>query len=528
MVKIWTFNMKKYFYNKISFGSITLELLIAFTILIINISAVMLIVSNNQSFSLDIEMNSQAIYKASSEIEKAVTSSKIDFNLVNPISYFEDGVYQKELIVEQIDFFTKKILSKIIWKNILGYDQEIEIRRLLTNIEATDGGDTCSSILTDSASWKMPSYYNYSSVNFSGLNSRGIRISDLDVFNNKLYLTALNTIDSNNNTFFVLDLPHEINQVPIYLSGLDNNINSISGLNAIKVSKNHAYVANAYTGSSSGCTQNNNCAQLQIIDISESTNPIIIANLKIPTITSSGKLAAGTSIFYDKGYVYLGLAKAISGTEFNIIDVGGGGPPASPMNPIRKGGYVIGNGVNAIFVKNNYASIASPNDENIIIFDISNPLAPIKISEYVPPNLPNTNGVGSNHGKSVFVVGNKLYLGRTYSPKEFYIFDISNYSNIELLGMPLDIGTGNKMSINKLLVRDFLIFFVTPSQFQIWNISNTNNLIPWTIDETMNSFLSMQTLGGSGITMDCEGNNIYVAIESLAEPGKDIISIITN
>ncbi len=520
--------MKKYFRKNLSSGSITLELLIAFTVLIINITAVMLVINNNQSFSTEIEMNSGAIYQASSMMEGVVIQSKFDFNLVNPIPFFENGIYKNGLLVDQIDFFTKKISSKVIWKNTSGYEQKIEIVRILTNIEAIDGGDTCSSVLIDPNDWKIPNYHNFSSVNFSGLNSNGIKISDLDVFNNKLYVTALNTINSNNNTFFIIDLPNDINQSPIYLSGLDNNLNSISGLNAIKVSKNYAYVANAYIGSSSGCIQNNNCAQLQVIDISDPSNPILSANLKIPTITSSGKLAAGTSIFYDKGYVYLGLAKAVSGTEFNIIDVGGGGPPASPINPIRKGGYIIGNGVNAIFVKNNYAYIASPNNENIIILDISNPNNPIKISGYTPPDLPNTNGVGSNHGKSIFVVGNKLFLGRTYSPKEFYIFDISNYPNMEVLGLPLDIGTGNKMSINKLLVRDFLVFFVTPNQFQVWNIADVNNLRPWTIDETMSSFLSMQTLGGNGITMDCEGNNIYVAVESLTEPGKDIISIITN
>lgn len=520
--------MQKYFHKKLSSGSITLELLIAFTILIINITAVMLVVNSNQSFFIDIEINSQAIYKASSEMEEAVTRSRVDFNLVNPIPFLGDGIYQKGLIVDQIDFFTKKVLSNVIWKNTLGYDQEIKVIRLLTNIEAIDGGDTCSSILINPDNWKMPTNYNFSSINFSGLNSDGIRISDLDVFNNKLYVTALNTLSSSNDTFFILDLPADISQSPVFIGGLDNNLNSISGLNAVKVSKDYAYVANAYIGSSSGCIQNNNCAQLQVINISDPNNPIVSSNLKIPTITSSGKLSAGTSIFYDKGYVYLGLAKALSGAEFNIIDVGGGGPPASPNNPIRKGGYIIGNGVNAIFVKNNYAYIVSPNNENIIILDISNPNNPFKVSGYTPPDLPNTNGVGSNHGKSVFVVGGKLFLGRTYSPKEFYIFDINNYPNIEVMGLPLDIGTGNKTSINKLFVRDFLVFFTTPNQFQIWNIADAENIIPWTIDETINSFLSMQTLGGNGITMDCEGNNIYVAVESITEPGKDIISIITN
>ena len=515
--------------NKIN-GSITLELLIAFTILILNITAVVLVINNSQSISIDIENNNIALYEANSMTEKLSEKSKIDFNLINTIPPFINSFYEKSLVVEQVDLFTKKILTRIAWENNQGYKQKIEIVSLLTNPEAVDGGDTCSSVLNNADGWKQPIYYNFPSINLSGLNLDGIKISSIDVFNNKLYITALNTVSSSNDTFFILNISDDSSEPPIYLGSLDNNPSSISGLNAIKVSKNYAYIANAYTGSSPGCIPNNNCAQLQVVEINNPTNPAIVpsANLKIPTITSSGKLAAGTSIFYKNGYVYLGLAKAISGKEFNIIDVGGGGLPASPINPIWKGGYVVGNGVNSIFVKNNNAYIASPNNENIIILDISNPISPQKIGSYIPVDLPNTNGVGSNHGKSIFVIGNDLYLGRTYGPKEFYVLDGSNYSNIIVKGLPLDVGVGNKTSINKLIIRDYLVFFTTPGQFQVWNISDLENIRPWTNDETTNSFLSMQTLGGNGITMDCENNNIYVAVASSLGDDKDIISVITT
>jgi hypothetical protein len=45
------------------------------------------------------------------------------------------------------------------------------------------------------------------------------------------------------------------------------------------------------------------------------------------------------------------------------------------------------------------------------------------VNSFTPDNLPETNGVGSNHGKDVYVVGHDVYLGRTYGPKEFYILD---------------------------------------------------------------------------------------------------------
>jgi len=520
----------KSFFKKLNTGSITLELLIAFLILIVNITAVMLIINESQSLTQNNNTRTEAIAKAETIIEKSKAISRLDFNLVNSKSYFDDIFFQQDLIVDQLDIFTKKIISHVGWKDSRNLKHQIKFASILTNPKAIDGGDTCSSILDNPEGWKQPLYYKFSSVDFSGTNSNGIKIASIDVYNHKLYIGALRTQSSNNDTFFILNLPDEPNLIPILLGGLDNNNNSIVGLNAIKITKNYAYIANAYTGSSANCLPNNNCAQLQVVDIGDSLNPQIIpsANLKIPTITTSGKLAPGTSIFYDGGYVYLGLAKALNGNEFNIIDVGGGGLPASPTNPILKGGYVIGNGINSILVRDNLAFIASPNNENLIILDISNPESPSKVGGYTPINLPETNGVGSNHGKRLSLIGTTLYLGRTYGTKEFYILDVTNPDNPTVIDSPLDTGEKNKTSINGLIVRDYLTYILTPEQFQVWNISNPEDIKPWTIDEEIGSFIPTIDLGGNGISIDCEGNRIYLTTSPSSVNEKDFLNILIS
>jgi VCBS repeat-containing protein len=511
-------------------GFSTLEILIAFAIVILCIGAVILIVFGNQSVAVDSQINNEAISKAQKMLEDARATSRFDFNLVNPSNSTETSgalTFIKKLDVTQIDLFTKQAISTVSWISG-GRTLSVFFTTLFTNLDSVTGGGTCSSILSNPTGWKTPTYYTFPSVTFAGPNANGFEISDLDVFNKKLYVVASDTPVPNPQSFFIVSLPDDPSQNPTVLGSVDNNGSSQTGLSAVRVSGNYAYVANAYAGSASNCVQNSNCAQLQVIDISNPSSPSVVKNLKIPTVTSGGKLSAGTSIYYKNGYVYLGLAKATTGNEFNIIDVGGGGGGASPTNPILKGGYPIGNGVNSITIKGNYAYVVSPNNENLTIIDISNKNNPTppRAGGFTPIDLPEANGVGSNHGKTISVIGNTAYLGRTYGPKEFYALDIANPGSLSVVGAPLNIGSGNQTSINGLLIRDFLAFFITPSQFQVWNISDINNIQPWTLDGTTNSFLNMSILGGSGVATNCEGDRIYVAVSSSQGNNKDILGVI--
>ena len=86
------------------------------------------------------------------------------------------------------------------------------------------------------------------------------------------------------------------------------------------------------------------------------SNPQLVKTFKIATSTVPAA-GLGNSIFYKNGYVYLGLAAAAGGTEFNIIDV------HNPFSPARVGGYSFNShAVNDILIKNNYAYIFHPTD----------------------------------------------------------------------------------------------------------------------------------------------------------------------
>jgi hypothetical protein len=508
-------------------GSITLELLITFVILIMNITAVMLIIYGGQSIIVDSQTSNEALSMAQNLMEKAKSDANLDFNLVNPIPSTSYDIYNKSLLVNQVNLFTKKITSIVDWKMDDNRDQEIKLVSYLTNPDAVDGGDTCSSILT--GNWKSPHVIQSYDLKELVDPSSGFPVTDIQVHDNKLYVTISNNNGNNGDKSFIIFDVSEPSQYPqLPLGMVDNNPAKKYGLNAVAVSNNYAYVANAYTPTNfASCTSingvNPSCAQFQVIDINNPSNPLVKYSLKLPNV--SGGQAKGKSIFYKDGYVYLGLTSTGpgNGPEFHVIDV------HNPLAPVAVGSWPdaehdINNVINDIYVRGNYAYLAHPRDsvfnEQMTILDISNPSNPQRVGGFYY-----SDSIGGN-GKSLAMVGNTLFLGRTASNinnsadniPEFFALNNSNPTSIQ--SVPL--GTkalDTAISINGLIVRDYLAFFITNTEFQIWNIGDLNNIYKW---ETP----SLSLPGSTVITMDCEGNYIFVG--SLDTNNQGFVSLITG
>lgn len=447
-------------------GFSTLEILIAFAILILCIGAVIMVVFGNQSVAVDTETNSEAIYKAQSLLEKARADSRFDFNLVNSDTLTETSgplLFTKELAVRSVDFFTKQVTSTVSWLSG-GRLLSIFFTTLLTNPDAIDGGNTCSSIL--SGDWTNPQLLGNVDV---GENNGA---TDVDVFMEKAYLT-INPVASPKDDFYIIDVSDSFaTPLPIITS-----TSTGPGLEAVHISNKYAYLANRSIN-----------GQLQIIDTR--TIPLqLMANFKISAVTGNG--AYGKSIFYKDDFVYLGLYNTDTGPEFNIIDV------SNPSKPVWKGGYSIGHEINAIYVRDDFAYLASPDNRELMVLNISNPVNPTLAGNL---NLPDN----SANGKSIALVGDTFFLGRTEgaspSTKEFQLVNITDPSN------PVALGSSDVNStINALAIRDNLAFMVTNEsnlEFQIWNLDNMTLYGSENVE---------QTLAGG---MDCEGNFIYIAQRS--------------
>lgn len=457
-------------------GQATLEIIIALTILTIALTSAVLVVFSGQSVSIDAQESNLALRLAQRNIENMVASSTDYFSSLTS-STSTQGEFTKNIIVTSINSTTKQVVSRVSWKTDLQRTQNVELVTLVTDWRAVQntGGDTGGGGLT--GDWTNPRTLGSTDL------GAGVSATDVDAVNKIVYMTG-EASSASKKDFFVIDATDGDNPAVI---GSINTTNQ--GLKALDVAGNYAYAAN------------NNSAddkQLQVIDISSSTNPVLAVEYTLP-----GAEENGISIFYLSNKIYIGTNKDDDGPEFFIVDV------STPTIPVSLGSKEVGESVKAIVVSGNLAYITTPNDKEIKIYNISNPANITLVGEY--------NITGScEDGKSLYLVGVKLYAGRTEpcghdDHHKFSILDISNASSVASLG-----STNIGADVNGVVVRDYLAFLATNDsnkEFQAWNISNPASL------SQISSFNFPQVAEA----LDYENNLVYVAVRS-----NDGLRIITS
>lgn len=449
-----------------------MEILVALTIFVLTITAIIFLSSGSQSVSVDTELNNQTIYKAKEQLENARATAKNNFSSLVSASSADNG-FLKELIVENLGAYEKKVTSKVSWQITPSRILKTELATIISDWKSAVavGGDTGGGGI--SGDWKNPR--TLGSVDMGPGNSA----TGLDVINKIVYLSA-EASDSKKPDFYIIDATNGQNP------SIRSSINTGPGLNAVDVAGHYAYVANQ-----------DDSSQLQIIDVNNLNSPNLAASFKLP-----GASGIGNSIFYYNQKIYIGTKKA-TGPEFFIIDV------TNPTNPISLGNKEINADVNAIYIKNNIAYLAVSNEYELKIFNINNPAQITEIGSFNAPG-------DSEDGKSLDLVNDKLYLGRTVGGNhanhhELHIFNVSNPSSIQNLG-----SKDLTADLNSLKIRDYLAFLATSDsnkEFQVWNISDPANIAFWS------SFNFPQVATG----IDFEDNIVYVSIRS-----NDALRIITS
>lgn len=505
-------------------GFSTLELMISLALISLILSTVILISFGNQSFLIASQNNSGALKIAQGLIEKQQALAQKDFNLVNPISPENEDIYEKSVEVKLLpDFLTKEIKTIITWKNENQLDNNLVLTTLISDFNSPAGNNTCNSTLL--GNWNLPivdSIIDFSS--FSNIPNGTYTLTNVDAYKNRLYVTAGQTgSEVSLPTLFIFDISNKKN--PELLGKIDNAPNVSKGLNAILISEDltsspmrtYAYAASNTSSNYSTCNpiSNQACGEIYIFDVTNPTSIDFKANLKIisdPII--EGQLVTKT-IFYKNGYLFLGLEKN-AGSEFQIINIHHPNLITSGPYPAI-GDFEIGNDINSIYIKNNFAYIASPNNQELKILDIENLKNPILVEGF---------DSGSRNGKSLYSVGDRLYFGKAKdisSDKDFYIL---NNKNPE--GPLSEISSTNILasSINNIIVRSNLGFFLTNSTLEIFNIGEPTSLSPFNLENPLTTL--PLTINGSTIkpSMDCEGNYLYITSNDIS--GKGYLSIITS
>jgi len=479
--------------KKTQSGFLTMEILLAMTVAVFALAGAVLVCFGGQSLDIGTAQNSEALVLAEDMIKGRQDAAANDFRLVNS-TRTQAGIFTQKTEVSTHSFFTKKITASVSW-DFGGRRQEVQLQTLISDWRGTAGNDTCDSNL--SGDWKNPQVEHFDFTVLSETASS--TISDIDAYKNKLYVAVEDTSTSTDPTLFIFNILDPKNlSLPRHSGG------DIGKANAIATDDDFIYIA----GKSS-------VNQLQIAD----RNGTFISALELKDAGGNDCKKTGVSIFYKDNYAYLGLSEDDICSELNIINV------QNRDSPIIAGRFEVGAKINAIYVKGDYAYLATADsNRELIIVNIADPSVPTLVADY--DLLPDRTKWG--YGKTVKIIGDKIYFGRTYidNSPEFYLFNHKE-SSVDLLGSYSD--DGDPFSVNDIIIRDNLAFILAGSASQggdlrILNIADPANVVE--AGKNIDFPKEAGKVGGrGGVAMDCEGNYLYVA--SVDGQGKSYLSIIT-
>ena len=475
--------------KKTQSGFLTMEILLAMTVAVFALAGAVLVAFGGQSLDIGTAQNSEALVLAKEMIADRQAAAADDFRLVNSTGT-QTGIFTQKTEVSTHSFFTKKIIASVSW-DFGGRRQNVTLQTLISDWRGTAGNDTCDSNL--SGDWKNPQAEHFDFAVLSETASS--TISGIDAYKNKLYVAVEDTSINTDPTLFIFNILDSKN-----LSLYQHSGNDIGKANALEADDDFIYLA---TKSSVN--------QLQIAD----RNGAFVSALELKDIDGDDCKKTGSSIFYKDNYVYLGLSEDDVCPELNIINV------QNRDSPIIAGRFEVGAKINGIYVKGNYAYLATADsNRELIIIDITNPSAPTFVADY--NLLPDRTKWG--YGKTVKIIGDKIYFGRTYidNSPEFYLFNHKE-SSVDLLGSYSD--NGDPFSVNDIIIRDNLAFILAGSASQGGDLRILDIADPGNIVEEKIVGLPGEAGGRGGVAMDCEGNYLYVA--SVDGQGKSYLSVIT-
>ena len=341
----------------------------------------------------------------------------------------DDPFYQTTVTIIDLDLYTKQVKVVVSWQTQGTARGQVELTAVVTDRRAALSGSTCLA----SPGGGLP-VVNSNLVLSTANGSTGV------VVRNHLAYVTTNSSVLKMEDFFVVDVTDPLHPTTV------SKLHTGPGLMSIAVSGNNAFVANASIN-----------GQMQIIDISNPVAPILKSSYKLPGHYTDNA-TVGNVIAYSNNRVYLGTQKSQI-AEFHVIDV------TNPVAPVELGSYEIGAGINAIMIVGQNAYVASPSSEELKILDVSNPASIRQASGFDAPG-------GSGNGKSLAILDDLVFLGRTVGGKELYVLQYSGPQMTELSERNLDTSTVNVTAVPSWL---FMATTDTAKSLQIWNTEDPAN-----------------------------------------------------
>lgn len=319
-------------------GQSLLEIVIAVGIAATVVGGAVALIWIGQSLTLDAELHNQALALARKNLETAQATGRTNFNGLGGSSSTED-IFFKEILVTSAGTYTKKIVSRVSWLTDPLRPEKVELTTLITDLAAViqSGGDTGGGGI--SGDWHNPE--TLGSVDLGA----GISATDVDVVGTVAYVSAQSSVKSRADIYsFNVANPAS----PVQMSSLD-----VDAYASVSLDVSGDYAANAATG------------------VIPDLKTVSVANPSALSLTSEFNVITfvdATAVFRAGDYAYLGVNRTSFNGELFAINV------SNPASPSQTGVFEVNGKVGDIYVRGNYAFIATGRDDaEFMIINISNP-----------------------------------------------------------------------------------------------------------------------------------------------------------
>lgn len=477
-------------------GSSTLELMIAFAILTMTLTALVSVFFGNQSVTVDTQTSTEALARASRELEKEhvlAATNYLSASSTSSSETFGGIMYSLSMLVQDLTPCKKVATSTVSWSLGPLRPLAISLTTYLTDTQgALSAGGDCF-VDPPTSGWSNPTRFASDTFN------PGKPLA-LDVLGRIAYLAEdkspfLKIADTSGAT---------LGQTSGLFLSYSNSFTASGQINALDAIR--------YVNPSTGVVKkylfaamNSSSAQLAVFDVTTPTAPTLVATRTLSSCVT-GSFPEGWYVVAYGNRLYL-TTRETAGPELHVFDIT---TPSSPselsVGSAGCKGYEMNDTIEQFSVRDQtvggvskrYLFAATDQDsKELRVLDITNSLA---ITDASSIDL-----AGNQDGASLFLVGQKLYFGRlSASGSELFVYDTSNPdSTLPLLGSK-DIGA----DVLGIKVAGSFAFIATGKvnqEFQVWKITDPANI-------SSIALLNFGNVVGSGI--DYEPDFIYATGQS--------------
>lgn len=488
-------------------GFSVLEIIIALALMVTVIVGAVQANASSQYWLLTSQIGTETLYKtkilletlhahASSDFQSASTtifSKSQDFYDARDIACFAGGLcYFTKTTVNDISSCAKNVEVTIAWHLPTHYSTSTE--SLYTNLMNIDesiarGGD-CTLVLPI-GDWLHQSPHIVGTQILPPLFSTGI-----DVLQKNIYV-----VSSSSPQLRIYNAPEVIGENPILIgSSTSRRLNAVDVVQDLGTGRTYAFA-----------TQHSSTSQLAVFDVTDTVHPTLVALRSLYGVVSSGSFPQGWRVFAYGRRLYV-LTRETAGLELHIFNIEN---PAAPYE-LTAAARDINRTVNDLIVREQkmggvlrrYLFLAASSGlKELSIFDVTNDS---------PTEVVTVNLSGTEDALSLYLNGNKLYLGRkSGSGAELFMFDVPTL----LSGNTTPLATSEVGADVHTLggVGDILFLGTSKSgaQFQIWK-SDTTTWSPTVLNAGRVSFTNVPNLMPHSI--DISNDFVYLQNQSATTP----------